>query len=293
MPKVNIRKTPVSITGETHTISNDIIRLEEVCVQNTLTIPGLTETSGEPVPGQFKIDYFVDSYNRTVGGIVRFTSGSSGSVVCAYTGAGSPIWAEDWNYLIPAKMNAGVVSAVFSGIDLNSIEGTCFDYADTPTNGPCSAALGSPNGYFSCHTSGTAGYSTQYFKHVTTDNKYMRSRIGGTFSDWRKEYNSGCYGNVIWKTQSFSPTLAEQDTFFFCLSSSTITITIPAYETLPWYIGTEFVIYRYGTGAVTIAPAANVYIDSVGSLRSVKYQFDVVVLKCVAQNTWALFGSLS
>ena len=85
--------------------------------------------------------------------------------------------------------------------------------------------------------------------------------------------------------------LTDASTLQICNSASSITITIPTNAVTAFPVGTEIVITRYGTGAVTIAGA--VTIRSTFSWKSINPQYGVVSLYKIATDEWLLIGALS
>lgn len=92
-----------------------------------------------------------------------------------------------------------------------------------------------------------------------------------------------------------SKTLALTDagTFQYAISSSAIVITIPPNSDVEFPTGTEIAFCRASTGAVSFSPAQYVTLNSGGSKRSIKNQYETACLKKIAIDTWVLVGSLS
>lgn len=95
------------------------------------------------------------------------------------------------------------------------------------------------------------------------------------------------------KAASFTLALADEGQYLLCESASTITVTVPTNATVALPIGTMILLVRYGTGAVTLAPAGGVTINSVGSKKSIATQFEVASLVKIGTDNWMLFGALS
>jgi hypothetical protein len=87
--------------------------------------------------------------------------------------------------------------------------------------------------------------------------------------------------------------LSDAGTVQNCTNAAAITITIPANATVAFAVGTEIAIIRQGAGAVSIAPASGVTLNSDGGKRSIKSQYTSVALKKTATDTWILVGNLS
>lgn len=97
--KYDIRSTALPITGEAHTITDGVIKLNETA--SDIVITGFTEVTGTPNAGEFKPLYFTDTYGREVAGILQFNvADEETDVTVVYNGYGSIIWADDWNELL-------------------------------------------------------------------------------------------------------------------------------------------------------------------------------------------------
>lgn len=91
-----------------------------------------------------------------------------------------------------------------------------------------------------------------------------------------------------------SRTLAISDNFKLLNvnSSSAVVVTIPADATEDIPIGAEIAFFRYGSGALSIAPASGVTLQSDRSRRNIKEQYSGGAIKKIAANTWILAGNL-
>ncbi len=76
-------------------------------------------------------------------------------------------------------------------------------------------------------------------------------------------------------------------------STSARTITIPANATVAFPIETEIAIININTGALTIAPASGVTLNSEGGKTKITKQYASAALKKTATNTWILAGNIS
>ena len=94
---------------------------------------------------------------------------------------------------------------------------------------------------------------------------------------------------------SASKTLALTDagTFQQANSTSTITITIPANASVPFPVGTEIEFTRWNTGAVTLAAATGVTLNSANNKKSIAARYGCAAIKQVTTNTWLLAGDLA
>lgn len=57
-------------------------------------------------------------------------------------------------------------------------------------------------------------------------------------------------------------------------------------------VGTEIHFLRYTTGEITISPASGQTLVSEGNKRRINAQYQAATAKCIAANTWVLFGAL-
>ncbi|MBT9168279.1 MAG: hypothetical protein DDT19_01624 [Syntrophomonadaceae bacterium] len=76
-------------------------------------------------------------------------------------------------------------------------------------------------------------------------------------------------------------------------STAALVLTIPTHAAVPLLVGTQILVHRLDTGAVTISPATGVRLDSAGGARSIRAQFGFAGLVKRADNVWALGGDLS
>jgi hypothetical protein len=76
-------------------------------------------------------------------------------------------------------------------------------------------------------------------------------------------------------------------------NSSPVTITIPADSTYNFSVGQTFVVSQTGTGAVTIAAAVGVTLNSKSSYVNLSGRYAEARLLKTASNTWLLSGDLS
>ncbi len=96
-------------------------------------------------------------------------------------------------------------------------------------------------------------------------------------------------------TLAASATLALSNAgkLLLCSSTGTITITIPADETVDFPINTEIEILRWNTGTVTVSPASGVTLYSAESMRSIAERWACVCVKKIDTNLWLLTGYLA
>lgn len=98
---------------------------------------------------------------------------------------------------------------------------------------------------------------------------------------------------IVSKTASFTLALTDAGRFIGVNSSSDVTATIPANASVAFPVGTEVEIAQLGAGAVTVAGASGVTIDSLDSMLSTAGQYATVCLKKIGTNEWLLAGALS
>jgi hypothetical protein len=99
----------------------------------------------------------------------------------------------------------------------------------------------------------------------------------------------------ISSSTSTSYTLGATDTgkALILTNSGATTLTIPAESTYDFAIGQTFLIVQNGTGAVTVAAAAGVTLNSKSSYVKTSGQFAEARLLKTASNTWLLSGDLT
>lgn len=76
-------------------------------------------------------------------------------------------------------------------------------------------------------------------------------------------------------------------------NSSAITLTIPEDSTYNFAIGQTFLVIQNGTGAITVAAAVGVTLNSKSSYVETSGQFAEARLLKTAANTWLLSGDLT
>lgn len=98
---------------------------------------------------------------------------------------------------------------------------------------------------------------------------------------------------IVSKTASFTLALANAGRLIQVSASSAVTVTIPTNASVAFPVGTEIEIAQMGAGAVTIAAASGVTINSLDSAVTTSGQYAVVGLKKIGTNVWLLSGALS
>lgn len=76
-------------------------------------------------------------------------------------------------------------------------------------------------------------------------------------------------------------------------AASPITLTVPAYATVPFATGTVIGLRQGGACSLTISPASNVTINALNSSACLSGQYANGALEKTAANTWVLMGALA
>lgn len=109
-------------------------------------------------------------------------------------------------------------------------------------------------------------------------------------SRWRK---IGDATIVDQKTASYIFTIEDAGRTIIMNSSSNTTTTIPANSSVPFAIGQQIQVVRYGSGDVTITPATGVTVHSKLGNAKIAAQYSGAALTKVDTNTWLLIGDLT
>jgi collagen type VII alpha len=107
---------------------------------------------------------------------------------------------------------------------------------------------------------------------------------------------TGSTSNTVSLTSVTSSLTLSQDLasrFVEANSSSTISVAVPTDAAVPFSVGDQISIMRVGTGAVSIAGATGVTVNSTESKITLRAQYSVATLVKRATNTWGLFGDLA
>lgn len=75
-------------------------------------------------------------------------------------------------------------------------------------------------------------------------------------------------------------------------STDPMTLTVPADASVNFEVGQEITVAQYGTGAVSIAAAVDVTINSLSGYTDLAGQYAVVRLIKIASDEWLLSGDL-
>ena len=165
------------------------------------------------------------------------------------------------------------------------------------TNNSRSLIVGDSNAYadkknaakFVDKVNGTLNYYNLYGEH----NKPTAADVGAPNLESNGRINGAqACSSMTYVSSASSKTLTADDIgkTIVCYGSTDKTITVPAGLT----VGSEFEIVRYGQGAVTIAAASGVTLNSTESARTIKNRYGVVSLKRIFSDTdsWLLVGDL-
>lgn len=87
--------------------------------------------------------------------------------------------------------------------------------------------------------------------------------------------------------------LTDSEKMLNCSSGSAIVLTVPPNSSVAFPLGTQILVDRASTGAVSVSPGSGVTIQSVAGKRSIALQYDLATLIKIGTDTWRLAGSLS
>lgn len=96
----------------------------------------------------------------------------------------------------------------------------------------------------------------------------------------------GVRGKIVAKTAGWTPALTEQGAVYTYNSASGGTCTLPQDSDVAFPVGTEFIVYTIGAGAVTYAPGTGATVNSVGPDLVGGAQYSRTVVFKRAANTW-------
>ncbi len=96
----------------------------------------------------------------------------------------------------------------------------------------------------------------------------------------------------VQRTANFTLALTEIGKVIRANSSNDITVTVPPNDTIPFPIGTEIAVVRWGTGEVDFAEGSGVTINSAEDFVDIAEQYNSAVLRKIDTNTWLLVGAL-
>ncbi len=91
---------------------------------------------------------------------------------------------------------------------------------------------------------------------------------------------------------SYTLVIGDRGLFLEANNASAQTLTIPPNADVAFAVDTEIEICRIGAGDVTIAPGSGVTLQSAGSRLRIAEQYDAIIIKKRATNTWRVIGAL-
>ena len=95
-----------------------------------------------------------------------------------------------------------------------------------------------------------------------------------------------------WRTTAYSLTLADSGEVVEVSSAENLVVTVPSNSAVQFPLGTVILISQYGTGQVTVAPAAGVTIRTATSLTT-RVRYSEMSLRKRATDEWVASGDLS
>jgi hypothetical protein len=98
---------------------------------------------------------------------------------------------------------------------------------------------------------------------------------------------------VTSRTASYTLALTDANKALEMNSASSTTVTIPTNASVAFPVGTVIEIARVGAGAVTIAAAGGVTIQSADGSLALRGQYSVASIRKRATDTWLLAGDLA
>lgn len=99
--------------------------------------------------------------------------------------------------------------------------------------------------------------------------------------------------NVVDPSTSYVLSNTNASNYIRVQSSNTVTVSVPSKSSVNWKIGTEIHLEQAGLGQVSIIGEDGVTIQAASSFNlKTREQHAVITLKCVADNTWTVFGLL-
>jgi hypothetical protein len=94
-------------------------------------------------------------------------------------------------------------------------------------------------------------------------------------------------------TASYTLLAGDANKTLLVNAGSAATITVPASTTVAFPVGTVIKILALGSGTVTVAPAADVTVNSLGAHTAIAGQYGEATLRCTDTDTWILSGDLA
>ena len=94
------------------------------------------------------------------------------------------------------------------------------------------------------------------------------------------------------ETASYTLVLGDQGGLVEVTSSSATTVTIPPQSSVAYETGTQIIVQRQGTGAVTIVAGSGVTAQSANNQLKIRARYGACVLIKKASDTWAVIGDM-
>lgn len=94
------------------------------------------------------------------------------------------------------------------------------------------------------------------------------------------------------KTTDFSLTLTDANKLLRVNSASAVAVTVPVNASAAFTTGTTVLLYKAGTGPVTISGAAGVTVNSLNSASAISGQYGQASLIKRDTNEWLLAGNI-
>ena len=94
------------------------------------------------------------------------------------------------------------------------------------------------------------------------------------------------------ETASYTLVLADQGGLVEVTHTSDRTVTIPPNSSVAYAVGTQIIVQRNGTGAVTIVAGSGVTAQSANSQLKIRARYGACVLIKKASDTWAVIGDM-
>ncbi len=78
-----------------------------------------------------------------------------------------------------------------------------------------------------------------------------------------------------------------------CSHATAFTLTVPAFATIAFPVGTVIEVAQIGAGLVTVAAADGVTLGEVAATLNALGQYAVITLRKIAADTWLVNGDLA
>ena len=236
-----------------------------------------------------------------------------------WTGTGSPLTHTDhdgthnnFDYRL-TTVEADIAAANFAGIDYFSVTGSNFyvhltnheilgpyplpgvqwNFTNPPTGLWLPSHAYNPYDVFYY---GSYLYSVNYaHTSALTFDPGANDGMGNNY--YRQILGIPAYQSPLVQTQSgasWTPAITDANTYNRFTHSTTVTMTIPAYASVPFLVGTEIHGRQAAAGTVVIVGAGGVTVNlQDGSLDTTAGQGATFTVKNVAADSWDLFGRLT